>query len=186
MANNQDEASRLYQAGKYREAFDRYQDLAERGSAKAQLVLAGMLADGTGTTCNLAESESWYKRAAEAGLPEAQYRLGYVYYQRKDYSDALNCYQKAASQGYLPALWRLAWLYREGKGVTANNAKAYELFDEAAKRGHVFAKRDLALMLLRGHKGFTKVFKGIAVLFGCIVDGIKLAFKSDSDDRLRI
>ncbi|MDH5670027.1 MAG: sel1 repeat family protein [Nitrospira sp.] len=188
MASNQDQdvASDLYQAGKYQEAFERYRDLAEQGSATSQLALAGMLAEGLGTTRNLEESEIWYGRAAAAGLSEAQYRLGYVHFHRKEYDGALVYYEKAASQGHLQALWRLAWLYREGKGVSVDSSRAYELFCEAAKRGHIFAKRDMALMLLRGHKGVAKVVEGIIVLIGCVVDGVKLAWISDSDDRLRI
>lgn len=181
-----DEAASLYQAQRYGEAFVRYQTLAEQGNAQAQLILAGMLADGIGTVPDRDKSEILYERAAQNGSPQAQHHLGYICYQRNDYSGACSWYQSSASHGYLPALWRLAWLYRQGKGVLRDDSRAYELYEQAAHGGHVFAKRDLALMLLKGHKGIAQAFRGLALLFECIFDGIRIASRSDRDERLRV
>lgn len=135
---------------------------------------------------NTEETENGYEKAAEDGVAQAQHHLGYICYQRNDFSSAYSWYQKAALQGYLPACWRLAWLYKLGKGVVVNYDKAYELFDDAAKRGHLFAKRDLALMLIQGHRGHAHVFRGIGLLFRCILDAIHAAWNSDSDDRFKV
>jgi len=186
MADLRDEAKGLYHAGRYKEACARYHILAEQGDIQAQLMLGGMLAEGLGTERDSAESEKWYKCAAQNGAPEAQHHLGYLSYQSQDYSSAHNWYREAASQGYLPALWRLAWLYRQGKGVPLDNSRAYALFDQAAKAGHVFSKRDLALMLLRGHRGFLEVFRGLALLVRCILDGIQVVWKSDSNEKMKV
>ena len=77
-------------------------------------------------------------------------------------------------------------MYRRGKGVQRDTTKAYELFDQAAKGGHIFAKRDFALMLLYGHQGFAQIFSGMALLFRCLLDGISAASKSDPDDQMKI
>jgi TPR repeat protein len=182
----EDEASDLYQAGKYEAAFHKYQALAEQGNTRAQLILAGMLAEGIGTPLDKVKSKGWYRRAAHNGSAEAQHHLGYLCFQNKDYLGATNWYRKAAAFGYLPALWRLAWLYKKGKGVPLDPAKAYELFEEAAQRGHVFAKRDLAVMLVSGHKGFRHVLGGIALLFRYTVDGIKAASQLGSHENTKI
>jgi len=181
MADLRDEARGLYHAGRYDEAYARYGILAEQGDTEAQLILGRMLAEGLGAERDSVASENWYRCAARKGLPEAQHRLGYLAYQRHDYS-----YREAASQGYLPALWRLAWLYRQGKGVPLDINKAYALFDQAAKAGHVFAQRDLALLLLRGKRGFLEVFRGLMLLARCILDGIKVAWKADPDEKMKV
>ena len=186
MPNLEDEASDLYRAGKYEASFHTYYTLAEQGNTRGQLILAGMLGEGIGTALDKEKSKGWYRRAAHNGSAEAQHHLGFICFQSKDYSGANDWYQKAAAQGYLPALWRLAWLHKKGKGVPLDPAKAYELFDEAAQRGHVFAKRDLALMLLSGHKGVRNVLKGMALLFTCTLDGIRAASSSNSDEKIKI
>ena len=63
--------------------------------------------------------EETLKRAM-AGNAQAQYDMGYMYYQGKQvtrsYSKAFNWFDTSAKQGNVRALVALAGLYNEGKG----------------------------------------------------------------------
>ena len=71
-----------------------------------------------------------YRRAAESGSAEAQYRLGGMYYTgqgvRLDNDRALEWYRKAAEQGNPDAQYRLGRLYDKGLSVRQDYAKALE------------------------------------------------------------
>ena len=53
--------------------------LAEGGDARAQALLAYMLANGRGVPQSYVEAAYWYRRAGEQGHPTAQYMLGLMY-----------------------------------------------------------------------------------------------------------
>ena len=49
---------------------------AEAGVVEAQYRLGALYDDGEGVVADAAEALKWYRRAAEAGHPRAQWRLG--------------------------------------------------------------------------------------------------------------
>jgi TPR repeat protein len=87
----------------------------------------------------------WYKLAAEQGLPEAQFRLGFLSEQGrgvpKDDAEAAKWYTQSADHGYAPAMARLGSLYADGKGVAADNHKAYFWLTLATKQNLKLAER---------------------------------------------
>ncbi|HJU04833.1 MAG TPA: tetratricopeptide repeat protein [Nitrospiraceae bacterium] len=186
MSNLKEEAVALYRAGKYAEAFPKYLTLSEQGDVQSQIIVGQMYEEGLGVQQNLGQARHWYEAAADRNSLEAQHRLGYLFYQANDWTNAFTWYQRAASRDYLPALWRLAWLYKQGKGVAVDQNKAYSLLERAAKSGHIFSKRDLAIMLLKGRQGFLRILKGIGLLGQCILDSIRILSRSSSDERTRI
>ena len=66
-----------------------------------------------------------------------------------DYARAVVEWQGPAAEGDADALFNLAQAYRLGRGVTADNARARQLYEEAAKRGHVKAADNFGLMLFQ-------------------------------------
>ena len=54
-----------------------------------------------------AEAVRWYRQAADQGLAEAQFNLGWMYYKgrgvRQDYAEAVRWYRQAAAQGHASA-----------------------------------------------------------------------------------
>ena len=66
-----------------------------------------------------------------------------------DYAGAVVEWQGPAAEGDADALFNLAQAYRLGRGVTADNARARQLYEEAAKRGHVKAADNFGLMLFQ-------------------------------------
>ena len=59
--------------------------LAEKGDARAQLILGLMYANGRGVLKDDAEAVRWYRLAAEQGDAMGQYALGFMY----DYGEGL-------------------------------------------------------------------------------------------------
>ena len=81
-----------------------------------------------------------WKKAAEAGDPEAQVLLGICYYFGdgipRDVEEAARWYRKAAEQGHAEAQCRLGLCYDAGTGVLQDKAEAMEWYRRAAEQGH--------------------------------------------------
>ena len=87
------------------------------------------------------EAMSRFKRAAEEGYDDAQYRLGRMYeirgergYDRIYYAAAVKFYQKAAEQGHIDAQYRLGRMYENGLGVLRSRVHAHVWFNLAGSQ----------------------------------------------------
>ena len=83
-----------------------------------------------------AEAVKWYRKAADQGHAEAQFRLGDCYRYRgvaveQDYVQAASWYRKAAEQGDTIAQTSLGRMYNVGEGVTKDVVEAYAYFNLA-------------------------------------------------------
>jgi hypothetical protein len=70
-----------------------------------------MYTSGLGVAKNDEEAVSWYRKAAEQGLPEAQFELGTLYSVgrgvTRDSAEAIFWYRRAAAQGHPDAQQQL-------------------------------------------------------------------------------
>ncbi len=89
---------------------------------------------------------AWYRRAAEAGLPEAEFNVAVMLDSgrgvARDITQAATWYARAASHGDHRAAYNLGQLYEEGEGVPRNAdiARAWFLVsDLPAARGRLAA-----------------------------------------------
>lgn len=91
------------------------------------------------------------KKAADAGMVLAQYRLGAWYLLgngvASDPQMALKYYEMAADKGDSNAINELAIMYDEAKGIPADHEKATELFRKCAKLDNEYCMNNLALRL---------------------------------------
>jgi TPR repeat protein len=78
---------------------------ANAGKVEAQLMLAELYASGRVIPSNPAEAERWYLKAAAQGNIQAQNALGYLYFNRGRYREALPWLQMAAVQGNKQTQW---------------------------------------------------------------------------------
>ena len=79
------------------------------------------------------------------------YQKGKSLEEAKDFKVAKQCYQQAADGGAVSALTSLGMFALLGPGgMPKDKAKAYELFFQAAQKGHVRAMKNLAVMLDTG------------------------------------
>ncbi|MFN3864273.1 MAG: SPOR domain-containing protein [Erythrobacter sp.] len=79
----------------------------------------------------------------------ADVKAGVDAWSQGDYARAVTEWQGPAAEGDADALFNLAQAYRLGRGVPADNARARQLYEEAAKRGHVKAADNFGLMLFQ-------------------------------------
>ena len=82
----------------------------------------------------------YYRKAAEFGLPEAQFNLGVLHRQGRgipqDYAEAAKWFRRAAEQGMPPAQYNLGISYLKGEGVPESFRDAYIWFTLAGIGGH--------------------------------------------------
>src|SRR5947209_5551657 len=71
----EDTANKLYQQGKFVDAFAAYQQSASLGSPRSQALLGYMYATGQGTAKNPALAMEWTSKAAEQDDAEAENML---------------------------------------------------------------------------------------------------------------
>lgn len=147
-------APRMAQMADSRAPLDRLTALANKGDARAELVIGLKYLKGDGIAANDAEAARWLERAAHAGDAIAQNHLGALYQTgrgvKADVSQAMHWYQTAALQGDRHAMSNLAVLYAGGAGTKADFAEAARWFQRSASLGYVDAQFNLAVLFERG------------------------------------
>lgn len=90
----------------------------------------------------------FYERAAEQGLAEAQFLLGYSYFMgegvARNYTQAATWFKRSAAQNHLKAEYNLAYCYMNGRGVPRDYDKALDLLKQSANGGYTQAMLTLA------------------------------------------
>ncbi len=100
-----------FKMGRYPEARQVWETLAQAGNAEARFHLAILAEDGLGEPADLAKAQRLYHQAADNGNVKAQYRLGVLYSDGSrwpaDLPLARHHLQQAAAQGDRDAQLRL-------------------------------------------------------------------------------
>jgi TPR repeat protein len=133
----------------------------------------------------LLQAEEWYERAAQGGSVLASYHLGRTYLAKNDYLNAMKAFESGASAGYMPSNRQLGRLYSRGVGVARDLDKARDFFKIASASGYVFAKRDLAYLLMRGHFGFLQILRGAGLFVAAIKDLTVAMLTDPTREKLR-
>ncbi len=114
--------------------------------------------DATAKPLLISEEEAFglsrYRKAAEKGVAEAQYNLGFMYGEGEgvpqNFAEAVKWYRKAAEQGMAGAQFSLGLMYRNGQGVPRDYARAAKWYRKAAEQGFTIAQYSLGLMYYDG------------------------------------
>jgi uncharacterized protein len=127
-----------YDAGNYAQAFELFKSIDEEDVAAARNE-GIMLRKGQGVAKDPAEAERVLQRAAEDGLPTAQYDYAEMLMDGEagppDVKGAIPWLTLAASAGHPIAEYRLGTLYEQGVYVDKDIEKAKSLYADAANRG---------------------------------------------------
>src|SRR5262249_44552554 len=116
-------------------------------------------ANGDGVPQDLTEAATWLRRAAEQGVAEAQYHLGFMYDQlgqieknprNESNFEAVEGYWKAAHQDHPRAQLNLGLMFRDGRGVSADAAQAVSWLRKAAGENLVQAQAALGAIYANG------------------------------------
>jgi len=134
-----DQAAADYDAGNYEQAYNEFLALADDNDIAAMRNVALMKRKGLGTEKDPEGARDYLERAADGGLPTAQYDLGQMLLDGEggdpDPKAAVSWLAMAAAAHHPMAAYRLGELFEEGKIVPQDLAKAEELYAEAAGRG---------------------------------------------------
>jgi TPR repeat protein len=106
---------------------------AEAGDAEAQNAVGLWYAanlPGTG------HAETWFRRAADQGLPRAQHNMGVLAFRASREEEAMAWFEKAAEAGWAPSMFALGGLLEE----QGNIPHAAELYEAAARQGDANAQ----------------------------------------------
>jgi len=132
---------------------------AEAGDASAQNALGLRYSEGKGVAKDPAQALVWWRKAADQGVANAQYRLGEIYdnsYSNivygvpKDSAQAVMWFRKAAEQGNTDAQISLGKMYYRGEGVPKDVTQAVAWFRKAAEQGNSDAQAGLGSMYDNG------------------------------------
>lgn len=133
---------------------------AADGKSHALVWLGWMHETGKGTPADAAAAERCYGLAAKAGSMTGVHFLAHLLARTGRQSEAIAHWKEAASQKFAPAIYRLGRLYEAGDGVPKDEARAVAMFREAASLGNLWARRRLALRMIRGKEGIARVGYG--------------------------
>lgn len=122
--------------------------LAEKGDTRAAFLLGSRFAARGGEEDEVAVQ--WFRVAADGGLAEAQYNLGFMLSQgrggARDDGQAAAWFRRAADQDFPAAQFNLGSFYASGRGVQRDDATAAAWFERAAEQGLAPAQHNLGLM----------------------------------------
>ena len=103
---------------------------------------------GIHTRANKLKAIQYYKKAANKGVREAQYKLGLAYLSgiklKKNESKAIDWLNDAVDQGEPNAQNTLADLYFDGKIIVQDKDEALQLYLKSAKQGNKKAQFNLS------------------------------------------
>lgn len=134
-----DPAYGAFQRGLYKTAYNLALEKAKEGDAPSQALVADILARGLGVPRNEAESAKWYQRAAEQGVPDAQFQYALLQldgrYVKRDKQSAFALMEAAAEAGNALAQFNFAQLLVERDPGAKGMARAVVYYERAAKAG---------------------------------------------------
>ena len=144
----------------------RNMDLADLRAAadKGDPAAANRYAEALFELFQFADSIRWYELAADAGITNAQWRLGHIYFRGMTAggpqtvaakpADAFRWLLHAAVQGHQHAQVDLGRAYQEGVGTARDSREALMWFCVAAEHGLVRARqlRDKLMLALPNHE----------------------------------
>jgi TPR repeat protein len=97
------------------------------------------------------EAARWCSEAADRGFADAQVRFGLMLELGKcgvaqSDTEAAKYYLMAAKQGHSEGMYNYAEMLENGKGVRKNVKEAKEMYQAAAKKGHMRARERLSAL----------------------------------------
>lgn len=167
-----------------KEALVQLKQLAELGSLVSAIKLAQTYATGQYSEIDPTQADKWYKRVAESGSPYGLWLVGRYYLGENRYREALEVLSASAAESYPPALRDLSRLYIHGWGVLVDIPKGKELLERSAALGHVFAKRYLALWLMRGDFGAIQRLRGVFLFARVFIDLIPMLWHGVDSEKV--
>ena len=121
-----------------------YRKSAEMGNPEAMCFLGEWYQYGEkGLPIDAKLKFRWWRKAAEKGYYQAQYKIGDCYDWgrgiEEDKREAIKWFKRSASKDYIPAVYVLGLCYYYGNGIRKNKKEALKYFKRAAKYDYAAA-----------------------------------------------
>jgi len=95
------------------------------------------IADKADKDDDMIKANTYYRKAAEAGHPEAQARMGHIMYRAGSTFIAYSYFKKAAEQGNIEGMYGLGYMTQGGEGDAKQDfTEARKWYEAAAAKGH--------------------------------------------------
>jgi TPR repeat protein len=139
---------------------------------------------GGGLETDLAKAEVWFRRGSESGSAIASFHLGMLFRNSNRYTEAISEFGRY-SDVFPASMYRIGSMFYNGEGVAVDKIKAAALWKRASEMGHVYAKRNVAFLLIRGHFGPGKIPEGASMWFSALADLCSVYMKNPQSYLLR-
>lgn len=149
---------------KYEEIFLWLQKATVSEMPEIYFLLGIMYDEGLGITKNKNEAMYYYLMAHDKGYDQATYRIGAIYDDNKDYSNAMKFYQIASDTP--DALCRIGRLYYYGNGIKKNIDTALEYIQKAIDKNSHTAMIALGIIY-----AIDKKYEAALVMYQKAADG---------------
>lgn len=124
----------------------------------------------------------FFGRAAALGHPVGSFYFGRWLTKQGEHERAYAFYEEGACSNHLPSVFRVGYSLARGRGVSADLRRAYEILGIAARRGHAYALREIAVQDLRGGRGLFRMSIGLIEFLAAVCWGVVVSiFNKDSD-----
>ncbi len=133
-----------WQAGEYQKAVAEWRPLALAGDPDAQFNLGQAYKLGRGVPADLAQAESWFRRAAKQGHLQAEDNLGLILFTANKRDEAMPYINAAAGRGEPRAQYVLGTAMFNGDLAAKDWPRAYALTKRASDAGLEIASARLA------------------------------------------
>ncbi len=121
---------------------------AAAGSVDAMIQLGESLENGTAGEYDVDEAFRWYRKAAELGDANGQYKTGMAYAYGigvdPNWNEAMNWYGKAADQSHAEAEYAVGMIHCYGLAGESDRPQAIEWYKRSLADGYERAQRELA------------------------------------------
>jgi TPR repeat protein len=160
-----------------------FASLAE--NKEAQLHLGYLYQEGLGGQASREKAQEIFQALADADDLQGSYFLAKAFLSSSRLPEAAHYFEKSAQLGHASGAYWAAALHRGLYGHSTDMHKHRSFLELAAKLGHIYGKRDLALEDAQAASSFRE--RGAAYLryLGILVQGIALTFRDRHDLRIR-
>jgi TPR repeat protein len=83
--------------------------------------------------------------------PETLYKIGDIYFKKREYTKAFAWFHKAALQNYPQAQAQVGYMYRDGEGISQDDQQAMDWYLKAANNGSTDAMFSIGTMYRLGY-----------------------------------
>ena len=160
-------------------------DLSAQGSPLALMFAGHRYRDGSNNVQKNEEAAfRLLRQSFDLGSIEGGYLLGHMQMANGRPKEGLDTFNRLSDMGYLPAMYVMGYHYVFGDPSIRNERMGEEAFKRAALRGHFWARRELANLMLR-RRTIHEFLNGWIMKFAMVIPFVYFRLSYPNSDRLR-